>query len=166
MLAWTQVSPPAMAVDYVRDVKPILQKHCYDCHSALRQNSGLRLDHVTFIRQGGDRGSAIADDGGRSLLIRAVSGGDDGNRNGMERMPRDAKPLSDEQIATLTAWIDAGAPAPDEKLPDDPRQHWSFRKPVRPPLPPVPMASGAAQTAAWATHPIDRFLAAEHGRAA
>ncbi len=72
-------------------------------------------------------------------------------------MPKDAKPLSDAEIATLKTWIDEGAPAPDEKLPDDPRKHWSFQKPVRAELPTV-------QNAAWATHPIDRFLAAEHER--
>ena len=33
-------------------------------------------------------------------------------------MPLEAKPLSDEQIATLKSWIDEGAKAPDEKLPN------------------------------------------------
>ncbi len=75
----------------------------------------------------------------------------------LERMPLDAKPLSDAQIATLKAWIDAGAQAPDEPLPNDPRKHWSFQKPVRPPLPTV-------KNPAWSAHPIDRFLAAEHER--
>ena len=140
----------ALAVDYVRDVRPILSKNCYNCHGPLRQKSGLRLDHVTFMRKGGDNGPAIADQGHDSRLLLAVSG-----RGDIERMPLEAKPLSDEQIATLQAWIDEGAQAPEEKLPDDPRQHWSFQKPARPPLP-------NARNGAWATHPIDRFLAAEH----
>jgi uncharacterized protein DUF1553/uncharacterized protein DUF1549/cytochrome c len=150
LLLWAQASPLAAAVDYVRDVKPIFKKNCYSCHGSLRQKSGLRLDHVTFIRQGGDTGPAIGKSGGESLLISAVSGTGD-----IERMPKDAKPLSDAEIATLKTWIDEGAASPDEKLPDDPRKHWSFQKPRRPPLPNV-------QNAAWATHPIDRFLAAEH----
>jgi hypothetical protein len=140
----------ALAVDYERDVRPILSKHCYNCHGPLRQKSGLRLDHVTFMRNGGDRGPAIADTGDDSPLLLAVSG-----RGDIERMPLEAKPLSDEQIATLKTWIDEGAPAPEERLPDDPRQHWSFQKPARLPLPSV-------RNADWAAHPIDRFLAAEH----
>ena len=145
-------SPVMADVDYVRDVKPILQKNCYSCHGPLRQKSGLRLDHVSFLREGGENGSAIAGSGGESLLVRVVNGSGD-----IERMPLEAKPLSDEQIATLKAWIDEGAKAPDEKLPDDPRKHWSFQKPTRPALPVV-------ANERFAKNPIDRFLAAEHER--
>ncbi|OYW20716.1 MAG: hypothetical protein B7Z55_06865, partial [Planctomycetales bacterium 12-60-4] len=34
----------AAAVDFVREVRPILQKHCYSCHGEKKQKSGLRLD--------------------------------------------------------------------------------------------------------------------------
>ncbi len=44
--------------DYVRDVKPLLAKHCYACHGALKQKSGLRLDTVALMRKGGDSGPA------------------------------------------------------------------------------------------------------------
>ena len=30
------------AVDYTRDVKPILHERCYSCHGALKQEGGLR----------------------------------------------------------------------------------------------------------------------------
>ena len=51
-------------------------------------------------------------------------------------MPPEGKPLTAEQIAVLKAWIDQGAKAPaDEKPEADPRSHWAFRNPVRPPLP-------------------------------
>src|SRR5262249_23245878 len=97
--AWAQTPP--LALHFLADVKPILQKHGYSCHGALRQKSGLRLDHVTFIRQGGDRGEAIAANPAESLLLRALEGTDD-----LERMPLDAKPLSEAEIATLKAWIE------------------------------------------------------------
>jgi hypothetical protein len=148
-IAWLQASV-GLAVDYERDVKPILATHCYSCHGGLRQKSELRVDHVSFLRKGGALGSVIADKSDDSLLIQAVTGSGE-----IERMPLEAKPLAEEQIATLRAWIDAGAPAPDEPLPPDPRDHWSFKKPVRPELPQV-------QNADWASHPLDRFLAAEH----
>lgn len=152
MLAGAPSLAAADAVDYVRDVKPILRQHCASCHGALRQKGGLRLDHVALIRQGGDSGPAISATSGESLLIGAVRGAAD-----TERMPLDAKPLSDEQIATLAAWVDAGAIAPEEPLPEDPRAHWSYQKPAKLPLPTV-------QNGAWAVHPIDRFLAIEHER--
>ncbi len=86
------------------------------------------------------------------MLVQAVDGSGD-----IEQMPLEAKPLADEEIALLRKWVAAGAPAADEPLPEDPAAHWSFQKPVRPPLPEVTRA-------AWSLHPIDRFLAAAHER--
>ncbi len=142
----------AVEVDYNRDVKPILEKHCYSCHGALRQKSDLRVDHITFLRSGGFRGPALTGDSSESPLIQAIAGSGD-----IEQMPLDAKPLSAEQIATIKAWVDAGAAAPDEPLPEDPVAHWSFQKPARPPLPEV-------KNADWASNPIDRFVSASHER--
>jgi hypothetical protein len=142
----------ATEVDYVRDVKPIFEKHCYSCHSGLRAKSGLRVDHISFLRSGGDRGSALAAKAVDSPLLQAIDGSGD-----IEQMPLEAKPLSAEQIATVKAWLDAGAPTPDEPLPIDPVAHWSFQKPQRPALPEV-------KNADWAAHPVDRFLAAAHER--
>ena len=92
----------AVAADYEHDVKPILRAHCTNCHGPLRQKGGLRLDHVTFMRDGGDSGPAIAAVGDESLLLRAVRGSAD-----FERMPLEAKPLADDEIAKLRAWIEA-----------------------------------------------------------
>jgi hypothetical protein len=65
--------------------------------------------------------------------------------------------LSEKEIALLRAWIDGGARMPDEPIPGDPRDHWAFRPPIRPPLPHVPDAAPQA-------NPVDAFLAAERGR--
>ncbi len=140
----------AWAVDYAADVKPLLRQHCYRCHGALKQESGLRLDHVSFIRAGGDRGPSLDSNADQSALIQAVTGSGD-----IEQMPLEAEPLSAEQITTLRTWIASGAEAPDEPLPADPRDHWSFKPPKKPPLPVV-------DNPAWMTNPIDRLLAAEH----
>ncbi len=144
------VTARAAEIDYVRDVKPIFAKHCYSCHSGLRQKANLRVDHVSFLRTGGDRGPALTASSSDSPLLQAVEGSGD-----IEQMPLEAKPLSAEQIATIKAWIDAGALAPDEPLPEDPVAHWSFQNPKRPPLPEVSNSD-------WSAHPIDRFVAAAH----
>src|SRR3954451_19566820 len=40
-----------VAVDYLRDVKPLLSKHCYACHGALKQKAGLRLDTASIFQK-------------------------------------------------------------------------------------------------------------------
>jgi hypothetical protein len=145
----------AAAVDYVKEVKPILQARCYSCHGALRQRGDLRLDTGALIHQGGGSGPAVVPGkSADSLLIQAVLGAAD-----FGRMPPEGEgeKLSDSQTAILRAWIDQGAKAPPEPIPPDPRSHWSFRVPRRPELPPV-------ADRRWGRNPIDAFIAAEHER--
>ncbi|MEO2036822.1 MAG: PSD1 and planctomycete cytochrome C domain-containing protein [Planctomycetaceae bacterium] len=142
-------------VDYERQIKPILAKHCFACHGALRQQSGLRLDAVQLIRLGGDRGPAI--EPGRtaeSVLIEAVLGSGD-----VEQMPPEEQgsPLSEQEITLLKSWITQGAHGADEPIPADPRSHWAYQRPVRPRAPVI----GEAH---WQQNPIDAFLAATHQR--
>lgn len=149
--AWCKPLFAADPVDYLRQVKPILAARCYACHGNLKRESGLRLDTAALARRGGEGGAAIVPGkSADSLLIQAVTG-----TNGLTRMPLDGEPLSPEQVSLLAHWIDEGAPAPDEPVPPDPRQHWAFRPPVRPQPP-------AVRAAAWVRNPIDAFLAAEH----
>jgi hypothetical protein len=140
-------------IDYLRDVKPILAARCYACHGALKQRSGLRLDTAALIRKGGDDGPAVEPGkSGESLLVERITG-----NNGVRRMPPESEgePLKEQEIARIRAWIDEGAAAPpDEKPEADPREHWAFRAPVRPSLPPV-------KNAAWISTPVDAFIAAE-----
>src|SRR3954466_9447593 len=98
LLAFTSACPGAdpARIDYVREVKPLLQQRCWACHGALRQKGGLRLDTLALMRQGGDNGPAViphkADD---SRLLAAVTG------QGVRRMPpkNEAPPLADKEIA-------------------------------------------------------------------
>jgi hypothetical protein len=142
-------------VDYLRDVKPVLRQRCFACHGALKQKAKLRLDTATLVRQGGRHGPAIKPgDAVGSLLVGRITDPDEETR-----MPPEGKPLTDQQIAVLRAWIDQGASAPpDEKPEEDPRRHWAFQKPVRPPVP-------AREGAAGGQNPIDAFLAAHRVRA-
>ena len=139
-------------VDYLREIKPILNERCVACHGTLQQKNGLRLDTATFLKKGGASGPAIEiGKSDESLLILAVTGGD-----GAPKMPPEGEgtALSREQIALLKNWIDQGATAPEEKLPEDPRRHWAFQKVVRPAVPKV-------KSPEWQSNPIDAFLAAD-----
>jgi hypothetical protein len=142
------------AVDYLRDVKPLLARRCYACHGALKQKGGLRLDTAASMRAGGDSGPAIEPGQAQeSYLIAAVTG------DAGFRMPPEGEPLSADEIDRLRAWIDTGAAAPADEAPQqDPSRHWSFRPPVRPPVP------AHVQDPAWLANPIDAFLAAEHDK--
>jgi hypothetical protein len=144
-------SPAADPVDYARDIKPLLKERCFACHGALKQKGKLRLDTAALMAKGGTSGPAIKPgDTAASLVLERVSDTDESTR-----MPPEGKPLTAEQVAKLKAWIAEGAKAPaDEKSEADPRDHWAFRPPVRPPLPSVADPQ-------WSHNPIDRFLAAE-----
>jgi ankyrin repeat protein len=101
-------------VDFVRDVQPILQKHCYECHGPERQSNGLRLDRRKSAFMGGTevilgRGSAESS----RLYLRLI-----GSAYG-EQMPKDGK-LSPAEIETVKNWIDQGAEWPDAASGDPP----------------------------------------------
>jgi hypothetical protein len=145
----------AKAVDYLRDVKPLLRAKCFACHGALKQESGLRLDTAELAQKGGDSGPAIEPGNAEaSLLFQRISASDE-----LERMPAEAPPLAPEQVAILKTWIDQGAPAPADEQPErDPRDHWAFRAPVRPAIPSIRNSQPAIRNS------IDVYLAAEHER--
>src|SRR5688572_24966136 len=93
-----------VTVDYMRDVKPLLKKHCYECHSIEKQEAGLRLDARQSALRGGDYGPVIIPGKSEeSRLIRKVLDGDGG-----DKMPPEGE-LTPGEIGTLRAWIDQGA---------------------------------------------------------
>jgi len=119
------LSSAALAVDYEKEIKPLLKERCYTCHGALKQKAGLRLDTATAMRQGGDGGDVLAKD--HSLLIKRVTTTDKD-----DRMPPEGEGsmLTPEQVAKLQAWIAAGAPAPAQEKPEaDTRAHWAYQTP-------------------------------------
>jgi cytochrome c553 len=145
--------PKPGTVDFGRDVKPILEANCYRCHGPDKSRADLRLDLRARALAGAKAGTEkviVAGDALASeLYVRVTSTDDD------ERMPQGADPLSAQQIATLRAWLDQGANWPDEFAGTDTkgRDHWAYKKPVRPPPPSV-------ANAAWVRNPIDAFVLA------
>jgi hypothetical protein len=120
------------AVDYVKDIKPLLRERCYACHGALQQKNGLRLDTAELAKRGGKHGPAlIARKPEQSRLLAKVSATDLA-----ERMPPEGDALKPEQVELLRRWIAAGASGQkDEKPEPSPRDHWAFKPIVRPPVP-------------------------------
>ena len=147
---------PQNTVDFARDIQPILQATCYECHGPQKTKAHLRLDSRAGIMKGGETGAIIVPGkSDQSLIVRRVLGLD-----GDDRMPKDGDPLPAAQIALLRAWIDQGAswpatepaPAAAQTAQEEPT-HWAYRRPSRPPLPEV-------RNTGWVRTPIDRFVLA------
>src|ERR1700729_2227956 len=88
-------------------VRPLLAKNCYTCHTE-SQMGGLRLDSRERALKGGNTGPAVLPgDAEHSLLIQAVS-----QTHAKLKMPPGGK-LKDDEIASLKAWVNAGAVWPE-----------------------------------------------------
>ncbi len=99
----------AHAVDFAVEVHPILAARCAPCHSGAKPAAGLSLTTRALALTGGASGPAIVPgNSDASLLIAKVSG----QRGAI--MPASGEPLTAAQIATLRAWIDAGADWPED----------------------------------------------------
>jgi mono/diheme cytochrome c family protein len=141
-------------VSYERDIRPMLDRHCVDCHGLSDQNAGLRLDTARGAWSGGNSGAAVvAHASGESLLMHAVLG-----THGAARMPPDGDPLSREEIDLLQRWIDGGARFPENEvtppLPRKSSDHWAFQ-PITAASPPD------VRQQQWTLHPLDRFVLSE-----
>ena len=133
----------ALAVDvphFSRDILPILSENCLACHGQdeKHRKADLRLDTREGATALNDGIAAIipGKPGESELLKRILSSDED------EVMPPTKShkpPLTKEQIALLTQWIEAGAPW---------GKHWAFERPEKAALP----ATGAS--------PIDAFIRA------
>jgi len=125
------LGPSLSAADFARDIRPLLERHCVECHGPRKQKGELRLDAKTFALKGGHDGPAVV--AGRpeaSTLFRRIVSSDE-----EERMPAKGESLSPEQIAVVKAWIEAGADWPESDVDraaavDPRRDHWSVQ-PVR-----------------------------------
>src|SRR5688500_8257715 len=109
-LAVVLAEPRAKAApDFSREVRPLLEPHCFQCHGPERQKGGLRLDTKEGAFKPADSGerAIVPGHASDSRLIKLVSSKDDA-----ERMPSKGEPLSAAQIDLLKRWIDAGAEWP------------------------------------------------------
>src|SRR5262245_17032231 len=89
------------AVDFARDVFPLLQRTCVECHGAERQRGKLRLDERTALFRGGDSGPVVVPGkADASELYRRVTL-PKGHENAM---PARGEPLAKAQTDLLRDW--------------------------------------------------------------
>lgn len=159
--AMAQPPKTQQAEHFERHIRPLLVRHCYECHSggSNELKGGLRLDFKDGLLNGGDSGPAVVPgNASESLLISAVK------HDGLEMPP--GKKLTESEIRELSDWITHGAYDPREHMPkasdvasetfealyQSRRQWWSLQ-PITHPEPP-----GIA--GAESLHEIDQFIIA------
>jgi len=119
------VSRGAEPVDFTKNVLPVLQRHCFECHGPDVQEGGLRFDDRDEFLSGGHSGPAVVSGKpSESELFRRLT---------LDRLHDDAMPpvgpgLSDHEAIVLRQWIQQGGELPDT-IPQ--QKHWAYVAPVR-----------------------------------
>lgn len=163
LAAWTaaRASDAAGSEFFETRIRPLLAKHCLECHGEQKQKAGLRLDVRTGWAEGGDSGPALVPGHPeKSLLIDAV-----GYRNEELQMPpKQRLPAADVEL--LREWIRRGAPDPRDAVAgsavtskrrrptlEEARSQWPFASLAQPAVP-----GGGASRAAEGSQAIDAFV--------
>lgn len=148
-------SIPALgqAIDFGRDVRPILSDRCFHCHGpdAENQDSDFRLDsHDNMTADLGGYAGVVPGDLDSSELVARIRSTDESD---MMPPPDSNRSLSDAERSILEAWIEQGAPY---------EGHWAFELPQRPDVP-TDIVSNSKFTPEtierWSANPIDAFIA-------
>ena len=121
----------AVPVDFVREVRPVFEKHCFACHGPDKQKNSFRLDLKADAMKGGDDHAPdiVAGSSAKSPLFQFVSGTD-----AKTLMPPKDKPrLSQTEIEVLKQWLDEGAIWPEgvDKAKTVDRTDWWSMKPLK-----------------------------------
>lgn len=124
------------AIEFNRDIRPILSDNCFACHGPGEQQSGVRLDNfedaTDWVIVPGDVES--------SEIISRITSDDPDLRM---PPPESKKPaLKAEDVEKLKRWIESGA---------EYQPHWAYMetKDVQPPK---------VKQESWVRNPIDRFV--------
>lgn len=136
-------------VDFSTQVKPILNKRCISCHGGVKQNGGFsvlfREEALDTVESG--KLAIVPGDASHSEMIRRIKSNDP-----EVRMPYKEEPLSQEEIAILTDWIEQGAEWGD---------HWAYTPPRPVEVPKVngQLLSGVGDLPDdWARTDLDYFV--------
>ncbi len=119
VLAATAAEPVRAAdpsPDYTRDIAPILRKYCVGCHNDEDREGKLSLESFAAIGRGGENGTVLVPGkADKSRLLLLVQG-----KAEPVMPPEGSAAPSPAEIATLSAWIKAGAHGPTATTPDVP----------------------------------------------
>ena len=138
-------------VKFDQAIAPLLTRHCIRCHRPENRKGDVSLVSAADLET-----AAVVEPGdpAASLLIEAVSPPEPG---GKPTMPKEGTPLSADQVGLLRQWVAEGAVWPKGFVLKESAKAgadwWSLR-----PLAAVEPPSTQGIPAAWAAHPVDRFV--------
>lgn len=138
-IAWLPVAG-LQAVDFSRQIRPILSENCFFCHGPdeAKREAGLRLDEEHAAKENRDGVTAVVPgQPDKSALLQRILTDDPDE---VMPPPKQHKIIPPEQVALLKQWIQEGAPWGG---------HWSY-EPVKKPEVPV--------QAKTPMNPVDAFL--------
>jgi len=165
LAAHAQPSAAEQETFFEQKVRPLLVRHCTECHGDKKQEGDVRLDSGVAVRRPTSSGAPVVPGKpDESRLLQVIAYKDDDTQ-----MPPAGK-LPDDEIAILKTWVETGAfwPAHDpanakakEGLPRKAdgsidfekaaQQHWAYQPVLAHPLPPV-KAADRCET------PVDRWI--------
>jgi hypothetical protein len=104
---------PAAELDYRREIWPIIEAKCVECHQAKKQQGGLDMSTRAAMLKGGASGAAfVPGNVEKSLMLELIEFG--------EMPPRKNKkpPVTKDEFQKLSRWVAAGGLVPDEPEPN------------------------------------------------
>ena len=142
---WLPQAISGAAIDFNREIRPILSDACFPCHGpdASARKAGLRLDLRAVAVQPAESGEVAIrpNQAAQSELVRRIFSED---RDEVMPPRKSHRSISLRQKELLRDWINQGAPY---------AEHWSF-------LPPKPAALPAVKRPDWPRNPLDFFTLA------
>lgn len=114
------------SIEFTKDIEPILQQYCIDCHGPDEQESQFRLDRLSTLLAGGNSGepAVVPGEPDRSFLLKLIQR----KEPGLEMPPDES--LSPHEIDLIRRWIAGGAQTPQTYGPAKEKaelSHWSFQ---------------------------------------
>ncbi len=136
--------------DLAAKASKILSERCLRCHGGTSTKGGLNLSTHEGLLKGGKNGAVIvAGKAVESPLVEMVSGD-------VPEMPKNAKPLSEQDVETLRNWIDTGARWQAGLVLTEPKGNpkswWAIQPLVQPSPPQVQLQPDRVR------NPIDAFV--------
>jgi hypothetical protein len=125
--------PPAAkteGVTYAKDIRPLFEASCFNCHGEKKQKGELRLDSLEAVLKGGENGNdVVPSDSAKSTLLFAIAGINDkivmppkpkggGGRNGRGPGPEGGPPPAGKEPAAPDSAAPAPAAAKDPAAPE------------------------------------------------
>jgi WD40 repeat protein len=101
-VAEAAMEPLGRFVSFSKHIAPIFAKRCVACHNTRTASGRLNMDSFAALAKGGESGAAFeGHEADSSLLLSMIEDGS---------MPKDADPLTEEEIALVKKWIQVGSP--------------------------------------------------------